>query len=191
MKLWYCMNTRSKTLTFVQEERTAMASIVRYQPLRFPLNGVTRELDRIVDRLLDDTAALPRANGRGPLSTTANLYETSEAYWVELPLPGVKPEDVELTVQENVLSLKAKRAWRTPEQSRVVWQGFGQGEWQQTFTLPGEVDNTRVAATLEHGILRLELPKAEHAKPRTIRVNTSAVAPAAESNTLSDAAQAS
>lgn len=147
-----------------------MASMIRYQPIRIPLGGMAREFDRVFERFFDDTPAAPRAAGR--LSgTAANLYETEAGYWVELPLPGVRPEDVEITAQENVLQLKAKRAWQTPENARTIWQGFSQGEWQQSFTLPGEVDASKVEATLEHGMLRLELPKAEHARPRTIRIN--------------------
>jgi HSP20 family protein len=146
-----------------------VASIVRYQPFRFPLAEVSRDFDRVFDRIFDDAFGARRPAAAA--ANSANLFETQESYWVELPLPGVRPEDVEVTVQENVLSLKAKRAWEAPQNSRAIWQGFSQGEWRQSFTLPGEVNPERVAATLEHGVLRLELPKAEHMKPRTIRVN--------------------
>ena len=146
-----------------------MASIVRYQPFGFPLQTMTRDLDRMVERLFDDVRPFAR-NGQGA-GSPANLYETDAAYWVELPLPGVRPEDVEVTVQENMLSLKAKRAWQTPENAKTIWQGFSQGEWTRQFTLPGEVDSSKVEASLEYGMLRLELPKAEHARPRTIKVH--------------------
>ena len=147
-----------------------MASMIRYQPFRFPIGEMTRDLDRVFDRLIEDTFSTGRmAPGRTP--GAANLYETSEAYLVELALPGVKAEDVEVTVQENVLSLAAKRTWQAPQNAKAIWQGFGAQEWSQRFTLPGEVNPDRVAASLEHGVLKLELPKAEHAKPRTIRIN--------------------
>jgi HSP20 family protein len=146
-----------------------MASIVRYQPFRLPLGEMTRDLDRVFERLFDGT--FPAQRAATAWSGTANLYETPDAYWVELPLPGVKPEDVEVTVQENLLTLAAKRSWQTPENAKPIWQGFGQGQWKQSFTLPGEVNPDKVSASLEYGILRLELPKAEHMKPRTIRVN--------------------
>ena len=147
-----------------------MASMIRYQPFRFPLSEMTRDLDRVFDRLIEDTfttgrGAQPRAQG------AANLWETPEAYWVELALPGVKPDDVEVTVQENVLTLSAKRTWQAPENAKAIWQGFGAQGFTQRFTLPGEVNPDRVAASLEHGVLKLELPKAEHVKPRTIRIN--------------------
>src|SRR5215208_3976613 len=115
---------------------THMASIVRYQPFRLPLGEMTRDLDRVFERLFEDS--FPSQRTPAPFSGSANLYETPDAYWVELPLPGVKPEDVEVTVQENVLTLSAQRAWQTPEHAKPIWQGFGQGQWKQSFTLPGE-----------------------------------------------------
>jgi HSP20 family protein len=145
--------------------------MIRYQPFRFPLGDMTRDIDRVFDRLLDNSFSFPRGETGFGAGAAANLYETPEGYWVELPLPGVKAEDVEVTVQDNVLSLRAKREWKAPENAKVIWQGFTGGVWEQSFTLPGEVNRDTVSASLEHGILRLELPKAEHTKPRTIRVN--------------------
>lgn len=155
-----------------------MASMIRYQPFRFPLGEMTRDLDRVFDRLIDETFPAGRsAVARTP--EAANLYETPEAYLVELALPGVRAEDVEVTVQENTLALSAKRSWQAPENAKAIWQGFGPQEWSQRFTLPGEVNPDRVAASLEHGVLKLELPKAEHVKPRTIRINGNGAAPQA------------
>jgi HSP20 family protein len=156
------------------KEESTVASIVRYEPFRFPLSEMTRDFDRALERLVDDSFSFPRGmRARAGAGSAANLYETQDAYWVELPLPGVKADDVEVTVQDNVLQLRAKREWSTPEGAKSIWQGFTGGTWEQHFTLPGEVNPDKVSATLEHGILRLELPKAEHTKPRTIRVNAS------------------
>jgi len=146
-----------------------MASIVRYEP--FGLLGTRPSLggfDRLFDRIFEDTVERAPTAERG---IGANLYQTPDAYWVELPLPGVKPDDVEVTVQENLLTIAAKRSWQLPEKAQPIWQGFGPGEWKQSFTLPGEVNPERVEASMEYGVLRLHLPKAEHVRPRTIRVN--------------------
>ena len=147
-----------------------MSSIIRYEPFRLSLSPMTRDFERVVERLLDDSFGTARGQ-RGRGSASANLFETQDAFLVELPLPGVKPEDVEVTVQENQLQLRAKREWNAPEGAKAIWQGFQGGAWEQRFTLPGEVNPDKVSASLEYGILRLELPKAEHTKPRTIRIN--------------------
>src|SRR5262245_39881318 len=156
-----------------------MATIVRYEP--FPLSrrwarpSVDRIFDRF-DRLAQDALGITPGAVWGPrlAGVAANLYETDGAYGVDLPLPGVKPEDVEVSLQQDVLTLKAKRTWATPEDAKALWRGFGSGEWRQSFTLPGEVDGEKVEARLEDGVLRLRLPKAEHARPRQIKVQSGA-----------------
>jgi HSP20 family protein len=104
----------------------------------------------------------------------ANVYETAEAYLVELPLPGVKAEDVALTVQADRLTLQARRRWEAPPNAQPLARGFGPGELQQTVTLPGDVTTGDLQAELQDGILRLELPKAASAQPRTIPVHGAA-----------------
>ena len=145
-----------------------MASILRYEP--FGLLNTRPTFDRFFDRLFEDAFNVARETA-APRGVTANLYETDEAYWVELPLPGVKPDDLEVTVHENLLTISAKRTWEAPEKATVIWQGFGGGEWKQSFTLPGEVNAEKVEAGMDYGVLRLQLAKAEHTRPRTIRVN--------------------
>jgi len=124
------------------------------------------------DRMLQDAFGVtlaPAADRERP-GAAGNLYDTAEGYWLELPLPGVQPDGVDLSVQQNLLTLKVRRDWAPPEGAQVVWQGFGAGQWQQTVTLPGEVDAERVEARLADGVLRLHLPKARHLRPRQITV---------------------
>jgi HSP20 family protein len=146
-----------------------MDLMFRYLPVATLASWPARSgIDRYFDRVSDDAMIAAQA-GRG--FAGANLYESPEAYLVELPLPGVKAEDVELTVQDNLLTLKARRHWEAPQNAQPIWRGFGPGDMQQTVTLPGDVTTGAVQAELQDGILRLELPKAESARPRTIKVN--------------------
>lgn len=147
-----------------------MASIVRYEPIHLTDRWTSSSFDRFFGRMMQDALGAAGVARSSRPSIAANLYETSDGYWVELPLPGVKAEDVEVSVHQNLLSLKAKREWPAPEQARPVWQGFTSGQWQQTLTLPGEVDAEGVEASLEYGVLRLQLPKAAHVRPRQIKV---------------------
>lgn len=174
-----------------------MASIVRYEPFtladrwtRPTTDRVFSNFDRILQEALNFTPAGFGRSGLGRSGGVANLFETNDGYVVELPLPGVKAEHVELSVQKNLLTLKATREWAAPEQARALWQGFGAGRWQQTFTLPGEVDAERVEAHLEDGILRLQLPKAQHSRPRQIKVQTNGHVTPAEDITPVEAPEA-
>jgi HSP20 family protein len=120
-----------------------------------------------VGRGVDEIGRAGRA-GRG--FAGANVYESAEAYLIELPLPGVTAADVALTVQDDRLTLKATRHWAAPPNAQPLARGFGPGELQQTVTLPGDVAADGVQAHLQDGILRLELPKAAGTRPRAIPV---------------------
>ena len=120
-----------------------------------------------VDRGLDE---LGLAGRRGRGFAGANVYESAEAYLIELLLPGVKAADVALTVQDDRLTLTAKRHWAAPPNAQPRARGFGPGELRQTVTLPGDVAADGVQADLQDGVLRLKLPKAAGTRPRTIPV---------------------
>ena len=126
-----------------------------------------------VDRGVDELGPAGRA-GRG--FAGANVYESAEAYLVELQLPGVTAADVALTVQADRLTLTATRHWAAPPNAQARARGFGPGELRQTVTLPGDVVADGVRADLQDGILRLELPKAADTRPRTIPVTGAAPA---------------
>jgi HSP20 family protein len=153
-----------------------MDLMLRYYPAatvagRAPRSGIERYFERAFDRGFDEIGLAGQA-GRG--FAGANVYESPAAYLVELPLPGVQAEDVEVTVQADRLTLKARRRWETPPNARPLWRRFGPGEIEQTVALPGDVTTGAVQAELRDGILRLELPKAERAQPRTIPVHSPA-----------------
>ena len=144
-----------------------MANITRYNPF----NEVVSLRDAM-DRLFEDSFISPRlfgnASGR---SVAANLFETAEGFILQVPVPGVKPEDVEITVQQNTLSLKWDSKVQIPENATTHWLGFQSGQYQQAFTLPAPINPERVEASVHDGVLTLSLPKTEHAKARTIKVN--------------------
>ena len=141
-----------------------MANITRYNPF----NEVV-SLREAMDRLFEDSF-IPRAgftNGRG---VNANLYETAEGFVLQVPMPGVTPNDVEITAQQDTLSLKWTTSVKAPENATAHWHGFTSGQYQQNFTLPAAINSEAAEASYENGILTLSLPKAEHVKARTVKV---------------------
>ncbi|GCE12060.1 Hsp20/alpha crystallin family protein [Tengunoibacter tsumagoiensis] len=141
-----------------------MANMTRYNPFS---EVVT--LRDAMDRLFEESVIAPRGAARG---TGANLYETNEGFTLQIPMPGVKAEDVEITVQQEVVSLKWETRFQTPEGAQVHWNGFQAGKYQQSFTLPAPINSESVEASYTDGILTLNLPKAAHAQARTIKINT-------------------
>lgn len=144
-----------------------MANLTRYNPF----NEVV-SLREAMDRLFEDSFIPSRSpNFWGTRATGANLHETSEGFTLQLPMPGVKPEDVEITVQQDIVHLKWETKVQAPEGATTHWSGFQSGQYQQAFTLPSPINADQVQASYTDGILTLQLPKAEHAKARTIKVN--------------------
>ena len=144
-----------------------MANIIRYNPFNEAVS-----LREAMDRLFADSFISPSAgsfvSNRG---TGANLFETSEGFILQIPMSGVKPEDVEITAQQDTLSLKWSTIVQVPEGATALWHGFQSGQYQQSFTLPSPINSESAEAHYTDGILTLNLPKAEHAKARTVKVN--------------------
>jgi HSP20 family protein len=147
-----------------------MASISRYEPSRQLV-----PLSEALNQLFNESFAFPRRLGRefGSVASS-NLFETKDAFVLQVALPGVTAEAVEITVQKEVLSLKAKGELKAPEGARTLWAGLGGTQFAQSFTLPAAVNAEGAHAEFVDGILTLTLPKAEHVKARTIKVTSGA-----------------
>lgn len=128
-------------------------------------------LRRAMDHLFDDTIFRPFTAypGRGDnASLPLDVRTTPDALIVEAELPGVKPEDVEITVENGTLSIRAED--RTEEQGDWFVREISRGSAMRTVTLPTGLEVDRTEATFEHGVLRLRIPRAEQVKPRQIRI---------------------
>jgi HSP20 family protein len=144
-----------------------MANLTRYNPFNEMVS-----LREAMDRLFEDSFISPRLQGQwSGRGVDANLFETSEGFILQVPMPGVKADDVEITAQQDTLSLKWQTNIQVPEGATVLWQGFQNGQYQQSFSLPSPINADRAQAHYTDGILTLSLPKAEHAKARTVKVN--------------------
>ena len=155
-----------------------MAMEVMRRPLG-PLAGtdLAREvlpLRTMMDRLLD-TAFAPSAwgawNGTGAAGFGADVYETDHGYTIQCLLPGIDPQNVTVTVQDNVLTISGESTRRGPEGARPLFQEIGYGAFRRHFTLPAPVEAGKAEATYEDGLLSITLPKAESAIPTTIQVH--------------------
>jgi len=144
-----------------------MANIQRYNPFNEFVS-----LREAMDRLFEDSFISPRQvgllSGRG---VNSNLYETKEGFTLQVPMPGVKPEDVDISVQQDTISLKWETKFQLPENATTHWSGFQAGQYQQSFTLPAPINADGVEARYTDGVLTLNLPKAEHARARSIKIN--------------------
>jgi HSP20 family protein len=139
-------------------------------------------LREAMDRLFNESLVRPSGQlGRAVGSQAYDLYESEDQIGCRFAVPGVRPEDVEVTVNRGVLTVKGRYPQASDEQAGWTWhvRGLPQGgEFTYSFSLPTVVDADRAEATFEHGILTLTLPKAEAAKPKRIQIASSAPAQA-------------
>jgi HSP20 family protein len=100
-----------------------------------------------------------------------DIFETTEAYVVKAELPGIPKEDVHITVENNVLTLKGERRFEkdeTKENYHRIERTYG--AFARSFTLPTRVDHEDVQAKFDNGVLTITVPKAAEAKPKKIEI---------------------
>lgn len=93
------------------------------------------------------------------------------AYIVQVALPGINPENMDIQVVGREVSIKGRFESWAPENAKWIWQGLPAGEFNETYTLPVEVEGDTSEASYHHGILSITLPKVEHARPKNIKVS--------------------
>ena len=103
-----------------------------------------------------------------PLDVTTS----PDSVTIEAALPGIKPDDVDITVENGAVTISGKTAEeRTAEEASYVLQEIRRGSFSRTVSLPSGLEPDKATATFENGILRLEIPKAEQLKPRQIKIS--------------------
>jgi HSP20 family protein len=121
-----------------------------------------------------------RSNNGAALAQPMPLdaYATADQAVVTAAVPGMRPEDLEVTVHENTINLAGTigSVTDTEEAKGATWfvHELGSGSYRRSITLPFPIDATRVEANFANGIVRITAPKAEHAKPRKITINSTA-----------------
>lgn len=103
----------------------------------------------------------------------ADIYEVDDHVVVVTDMPGVAPDDVDVTLERRVLTIRGHVRPRTPDGYRRVYAEYGEGDFERVFTLSEDIDQDRIVASHSNGVLTLELPKAEAMKPKKISVKAS------------------
>lgn len=118
------------------------------------------------DRLFTDM--LEPINNSAPYEVT----ETDAAYLLSLDAPGLKKEDVKIEVNGNSLHISGESRREYRDDGKAV-SGRSHRQFSRSFTLPDSIDNSRIEANLEDGVLQIAIPKSEAAKPRKIEIAAS------------------
>jgi HSP20 family protein len=151
--------------------------VTRWDPF-----GGALSLRDAMDRLFEQSIWRPAAEtGRpadgGAWAPALDVQETSDGYTIKASLPGVKPEGVNIQYQRGMLTISGSTSdEQTREQVGYHIRERRSGRFSRSLSLPDVVDADHAAATFEHGVLELRMPRAEASKPRRIEVHAGAPA---------------
>ena len=127
-------------------------------------------LRQVMDRLLEDAVVMPRGEGQGG-GPALDAYEEGDTLVVEAHLPGLKPEDLDINVEQGVLTISGQtEAEEERKERNYLIREHRTGRFSRSLHLPATYDADACQAEFEHGVLRLSFPKSEAAKPRRIQI---------------------
>lgn len=143
--------------------------IVRWNPRVSNLQWLN-EFDNYVQRELQR----PGWIDNGHLQLAVDVSENDEGYVVTASVPGVRPEDIEITIEDDVLSIKGETiSEQEIEKENYHIRERRHGSFGRTLRFPVQVNAEAIEANVEHGVLTLSVPKAEEVKPKRIEVKVS------------------
>lgn len=144
-----------------------MSSLMRWDPFeRFSLRNA-------MDRLFDDSFVRPGIGWLSPngVDLAIDMYETKDDVVVKAALPGIKPDQVEVSITGDTLMIRgeAKEEHEVKEQD-YIRKERRYGSFCRSLTLPSGIKSDKADASFENGVLTIKVPKAEESKPKTIKV---------------------
>ena len=133
------------------------------------------EISNRISRLLNDAFGGLDWQYRDSVSASwvpsVDIFEDKDSIRIMAEVPGVKPQDVKISLEGNVLTVHGQKQQVAEERTeRVHRYERTYGEFERTFSLPASVDANKISASYEHGVLTITLPKAEQARHREIQV---------------------
>ena len=147
-----------------------MSNLTRWDPFREMMS-----FRSAIDRLFDETFFNRQADFESQLSWSPALdvAETGDEYLVKASLPGIEPDDLEITYNNNVLTIKGEtQSEREVEEQHYHLRERRSGSFSRSLSLPSTVDADHIQASYTAGVLTLHLPKLEEAKPKRIQVRS-------------------
>ncbi|GJL82665.1 MAG: type III effector protein [marine bacterium B5-7] len=152
-----------------------MNQIVKPSERRFGWDAFG-DFDSLVNQMFRSPLANNNGNsGNRSIAPAIDVSETDNGYTVRAELPGVRKEDLDVTINDGVLTINAETRYEHDDkkEGRVIRQERRYGKFVRSMRLGGDVDDSNVSADYRDGILTLKLPKSEEVKPKKIDVKVS------------------
>jgi HSP20 family protein len=147
-------------------------SVTRWDPFR-DLTSIQDDINQMFDRVFGRRAGGGREGGEATTSwaPAIDISERKDAYVVTAEVPGVKPEELEVTLEEGLLTIKGERRMEEETSDRHYHRVERRyGAFRRSITLPSQVQADAIEAGYSDGVLQVVVPKAESAKPKKINV---------------------
>ncbi|MCY3904128.1 MAG: Hsp20/alpha crystallin family protein [Caldilineaceae bacterium] len=147
-----------------------MSRLVRWDPFR-EMVSVRNQMDQLVGDFLREPNGWP-GNGEGGFRRLAlDVYEDDNGYSVTASMPGIEPDELDISFSENTLTIQGEtQAQEVDESAKWHVRERHFGRYMRSITLPAAVNADSIGAAYEDGVLTLTLPKADEVKPRRIAV---------------------
>ena len=144
---------------------------------RDEMNTLHREMDRLFEGIWENKGrpAMPEVLGFSGIPLSLDETEDEKAYHVSVELPGMDENDIEVTLANGLLTIKGEKKRESEEKDKDFYRkerAFG--SFHRTITLPGEVDESGIAASFKKGVLIIDLPKSEEAQKKVTRIEVAA-----------------
>lgn len=152
-------------------------SLIRWNPTheidRWPSDffGIQREINRVFDNFVRGGVQADENFQMSYWTPAVDIAEQENDYVVKMELPGVNKDDVKISLESNILTIKGEKKQEKEEKNKNVHRlERTYGSFQRSFTLPTTVKSDTIDAFFKEGVLTISLPKAEEAKPKQIEV---------------------
>lgn len=142
-----------------------MPAVARFDPFR-DITTLRDEMNRLFNRTVGEGVSSGSA-----WTPAVDIFDTDQAIVLRAELPGLTPEDIDIEIDDNVLSLKGERRFEeTVQEGRYYRLERAYGHFQRNVTLPQGVKADEISASFDNGVLSVRVPKAEEVRPRKIAV---------------------
>ena len=131
---------------------------------------MTKDVTKTVDK---QPAEVPETTTGGRVyRPLTDIVESEDGVTLMLEMPGVAAEDVDITLEKRVLTIRGKVHPAQPETLRLAYGEYGEGDFERAFTMSDDFDSDKIGATVANGLLTVTLPHAAEAQPKKIAVET-------------------
>lgn len=152
-----------------------MSMLTRWDPLD-ELSTLRNRMDRLFTRINEDVEQPMMGANWAP---TTDVYETKDALVLKTEVPGLTEKDIDIEIENNVLTISGERKFEEKTEEKG-YQRFERkyGKFMRSFTLPTNVAPDKIQANYYNGVLEVDIPKTEEAKPKKIKLDVKKTIPA-------------